>query len=92
MNDTLLRDRLQLLIAQSMTNYSKTTAKHNELLHTMHNKNQALKDLHQVLKITRTLPLLEKYQKDALPSTNSMEGYVNQLNKTLNLADTLTKK
>ena len=91
-NDTLLKDKIKLLIENSMTNYNKTVSKHNDLLKSIDSKNLSLNDLHLILKITKTLPLIDKYQKDALPSTNSLKGYSNQLDKTIKLADTLTKK
>ena len=90
-NDTVLKDKIKLLIENSLTNYNKTVSKHNDLLKSIDSKNLSLNDLHLTLKITRTLPLIDKYQADALPSTNSLKGYSKQLDKTIKFADTLTK-
>ena len=90
--DTVLKERMKLLIKNSLTKYNSSVSNHNDLLKSIDNKYISLKDLHYILKITRTLPLIDKYQKDNLPSTKSLEGYSNQLDKTIKYADSLTKK
>jgi len=42
--------------------------------------------------ITTTLPLIEKYQNDNLPTTKSINGYSNQLDKVLRLENILLEK
>lgn len=90
--DSLLRDRMNLLITQNLAKYDASIAKHNGLLKIIKAKSLSISDLHSILKIVKTLPLIEKYQKDNLPQTKSFEGYIKQQNETIKLADTLTKK
>ncbi|GAB2670787.1 hypothetical protein GCM10027036_25140 [Flavihumibacter cheonanensis] len=51
-----------------------------------------ISDLHNVLKIIRTLPLIDKYQNDNIPNTKSLEDYLKKQDKVITIADTLTKK
>ena len=90
--DSVLRDKIKLLIANSVTKYNSSISLHNDLLKSIATKDRTLRDLHIVLKITRTLPLIGKYQKDNLPSTESLKGFSKALDKTIKYADTLTKQ
>jgi hypothetical protein len=90
--DSLVRDKIKNLVATQLTKYNSRIAKHNELLKIIEEKQMTISDLHNVLKIVRTLPLIDKYQKDNLPNTNSLEGYIKQQEETIKLADTLSKK
>ena len=91
-NDSLLRDKMKLFVAGSLTKYNSQTAKHNELLKTIAAKELTISDLHIVLKIVKTLPFIEKYQKNNLPDTKPLEGFIRQQDQIINLADTLLKK
>lgn len=90
--DSLLRDKMKLLIASSLTKYNSRIAKHNELLKALAINEIRISDLHTALKIVRTLPLVEKYQLDNLPTTRQLEGFIKQQYQAINLADTLIKK
>jgi len=90
--DSVLRDKIKVLVAGSLKKYQSLTAGHNELLKTIDTQSLTLADLHTVLKIVRTLPLIEKYQQDNLPSAKPLKGYINNQNEALKLVDTLAKK
>lgn len=90
--DSLLRDKMKLLVASSVIKYNSQIARHNELLKTIVAKEMTISDLHIVLKIVKALPFIEKYQKDNLPNTKQLEGFIKQQDQTINLADTLVKK
>ena len=51
-----------------------------------------LDDLHEVLMITTTLPIIENYQNDNLPTTKSLDGYSGQLNNMLQFENILLEK
>lgn len=87
--DSLLRERMKLLIVSNQTKYKAQIAGHNELLKTIEKNKAVMADLYIVLKIVRTLPLIEKYQKDNLPSTKSIEGFIKQQDRAGSLLDTL---
>ncbi|SFO46603.1 hypothetical protein SAMN05428949_5266 [Chitinophaga sp. YR627] len=90
--DSLLRERMKLLIVSNQTKYKAQIAGHKELLNTIERNKAVMADLYVVLKIVRTLPLIEKYQKDNLPSTKSIEGFIKQQDRAGSLLDTLVNK
>ena len=90
--DSLVREKMKNIVALQLTKYNSKIARHNELLKLIETKQMTISDLHNVLKIFRTLPLIDKYQKENLPNTNSFEGYIKQQEETIKLADTLSKK
>jgi hypothetical protein len=75
-SDSLVRNEMKALLAKSLAKYNALSAKHHELVGLIAAKNLRIADLHTVLKIVKTLPLIEKYQVDHLPKTKSMEGHV----------------
>lgn len=90
--DSLLRAKMKVLIATNLATYHARMAPHNELLKALSKNEISISDLHRVLKIVRTLPVIEKYQQDNLPSTKPLEAFIKQQNQTIALADTLVKK
>lgn len=90
--DSLLRDKMSNLIAGSLTKYNSSIDIHNDLLKIIETRRLTIFDLHNILKIVKTLPLIEKYQYENLPGTKSLEGYIKQQDATIKLADTLIKK
>jgi hypothetical protein len=90
--DSLLKDKMRYLIVNNMTKYNSSIARHKELLKIIDAKNMTISDLHNVLKIIKTLPLIEKYQEDNLPSTKLFEGLIKRQDEVIKLADTLSKK
>ncbi len=90
--DSLLRDKMRIIVTNQLSKYNSRIGKHNELLKIIDAKKMTISDLHNVLKIVRTLPLIDKYQKDNLTDTKSFEGYIKQQEKVIQLVDTLSKK
>lgn len=81
--DSVLREKMKVMIASSFVKYNKSVMPHNQLLKYIEEKKIVLNDLHTILKITRTLPLMEKYQANNLPDTNSLKGFATQLDETV---------
>ncbi len=75
-SDSLVRDEMKALLAKSLAKYNALSTKHHELVGLIAAKNLRIADLHTVLKIVKTLPLIEKYQVEHLPSSKSLKGYV----------------
>ena len=90
--DTLLRNKMNSLIVGNLAIYNLSIARHKELLKIMETNNVTISDLHNVLKIVKTFPLIEKFQKDNLPGTNPFENYIKLQDKTIKLTDTVIKK
>lgn len=90
--DSVLRARIKILIDSSIAQYDTTVVPHNTLLKYIGERNVTLKDLHNVLKITKTIPMIQEYQRDNLPEAKSLEGFSKQLDRAIKQADTLSKQ
>jgi hypothetical protein len=90
--DSLLRDKVKALVASSLASYNLSISPNKDLLKSIEAKKLALGDLHTILKITRTLPVIEKFQKENLPSPAPLKGYLKQLNGTIQYADSISEK
>ncbi|MCF3112076.1 hypothetical protein LL912_25030 [Niabella sp. CC-SYL272] len=74
-SDSLLKDKIRKLVEEHLAKYKAITEKHQELLKAIDVKTTKLADLHTVLKVVKTLPVIETYQKDNRPGTASLESY-----------------
>jgi len=90
-NDSTLRKKMKTLISSSLTKYNSKIYRHTELLKSIDMKTMTLDDLHEMLMITTTLPLIEKYQNNNLPTTKSINGYLKQLDKAIQIENSLLK-
>jgi len=91
-NDSILRKKMRSLISSSLTKYNSKVYRHTELLKSIEKKTMTLDDLHEMLIIMTTLPLIEKYQNDNLPTTKSINGYSKQLDKVVQIENSLLEK
>jgi hypothetical protein len=62
------------------------------LLKLAEDRRKALNDLHILLKLVKTLPMIEKYQQENLPSEKPIEALIRQYDKLIREADAATKK
>ena len=90
--DSVLKQRIRLLIFSSLTKYNSKVSKHEDLLKSIDLKTITLSDLHTFLKISRTLPVIEKYQNENLPTTKPIENVSKHLDATIKRIDTLIDK
>lgn len=73
LHDSVMRKTLVATIEASIANYNKTVANHETLRKLITSKNLTVSDLHTVLKIVRTLPVIEQYQQKNLPSAKPLQ-------------------
>jgi hypothetical protein len=92
LNDSTLKEKMKMLISSSLTKYNSVIVRHNEFLKIIDSKNITLSDLHTLLKITKTLQVIETYQNNNLPSTKSLKSYIKKQDEAIKLADTLLKQ
>jgi hypothetical protein len=90
--DSLLRQQIKSLLDNSLKNYKTFTQRHNDLLKTVDLKAATLNDIHIILKLYETLPVIEEYQKTNLPATTPIENLINDYDKTIQKTESLTKK
>ena len=90
--DSILKVKINAIIKSSLTKYDSSIERQNAMLDEIASKNIRLSDLHVILKITETLPMIEKYQQDNLPSIKPMDGFLKRLNGTIEYTDSISKK
>lgn len=91
-SDSVLKEKIRGLIAASANKYNAGIQPYNELLNSIDQKTIRLNDLHTILKITQTLPLIEEYQTSNKPAIRPVKGYSKKLDEAIQIADTLIKK
>ena len=89
--DSILRDKIKQLIDNSLLKYNSKIILHNNLLSTINTKEITLSDLHNALKLIKTLTLIEKYQSDNLPPLKSLQNVNKEYDKTIIKADSLVQ-
>jgi len=90
--DSVLKNKLKLLIQNSTAQYDSSVLQHTTLIKQINSKNASLSDLHTSLKLVRTLPLIQQYQLDKKPSLKSLEGLNHEMDRVRGEVDTLLKK
>lgn len=90
--DSLLRTSLTALIAKNLEEYNTSISSHQKLVKSIDTKMISLNDLELALKISRTFPLIKKYQKENLPDQKSILNLTQKIDQTIKVADTLYKK
>jgi hypothetical protein len=90
--DAELRKRLKELLAASQAAYQASVKQHNHLLAAANSRMAEVQDLHKVLKVVQTLPLMEQYQHKELPATAPMQKYVDNVNGLAKHLDSLAGK
>jgi hypothetical protein len=89
--DSALRGMIKKLLDSSSRNYQASVGKHNELRETVDFKSSTLSDLHILLKISTTIPIIEDYQKKNIPSTESMDKLIKDYNRVIEKTKSITK-
>lgn len=82
LQDSLLKQKMQLLINANQQNYSSQTSSLQQLLAASTVKSASIEEYHTVLKITKTLPFLATYQKNHLPSAKPYQELKQKLDTT----------
>ncbi len=91
--DSLLRNKINALILESSLKYKASIKVQQGLINKIDQQIVAINDLHVYLKIIKTLPLIEQYQRTHDKATvKPLEGYLKEVDKTFKLVDTITKK
>ncbi|RYE90392.1 MAG: hypothetical protein EOO37_03075 [Cytophagaceae bacterium] len=90
--DSLLRRKMESLVAISLASYDASIFPHKEILKAIETKKLTLNDLHTVLKITTTLPIIINYQKANLPRLKPLKGYYKKVDETTKHANSLIEK
>ncbi len=87
--DTTIREKAKKIITISETNYIAKVALFNNQIAAIEKKEALLNNLHELLKISITTPIIEKYQSTDLPNSNDLQGVDNDLK---NIIDVINKQ
>lgn len=92
LSDSVLRVQVLAIVKQSSQRYSGITSRHENLQSTLNQKARAIEDSHEALKVLLTLPVMQQYQKEHLPSTRAMEDLLREMEGLQKEVDALKKK
>ena len=81
--DSLLMKKMQVLIVAHKKAQEARTTEINALLKTIPANDTLLNDHHAVLKIVKTLAVMEKYQKEHLPNKSELKKLIRQQEKII---------
>jgi len=90
--DSALRETTKKLIANSLKNYTSSIAHHKDLLAALEKNSVTLNDYHEILKISKTLSVMEAYQRQNIPSTKPLAGINRQSEKIIKEVQAATKQ
>lgn len=83
LHDSALLKEIKTLIDQSSSQYQSAISETSSLIKNLDVKTASLEDLHTALKLIKTLPLIEKYQKYNKPSSKPIENVVKQADQLI---------
>ena len=87
--DSLLRIKITTIIDNSLTGYNRRIAPNKDFISTLDMKDTHLGDLHLILKLIKTLPIIEKYQAENTPSVRPVENVIRHFDKAIQQADSV---
>jgi len=87
-SDSSIRKKALNLIAASGEKYKVNVSSRNSLQNVIINRQKDISNLHEYLKIASTLPLMEKYQKDKLPSEKTMKDKIRSQDEVISQLET----
>ncbi|MFZ4398651.1 MAG: hypothetical protein ACOYO1_01355 [Bacteroidales bacterium] len=77
-NDSLLRKKISLLITNSKSQYINKTTALIEIQKKIEENEIKIKDLHTIMKIMLTLPMIEKYQNENITDKKAFMGIIKE--------------
>jgi hypothetical protein len=91
-NDSILKEKIKAVINTSKNNYNNSTAGLKTLIDQLNDKENSLKDYHLILKLIKTLPLIEEFQKDHLPSKKPINAVIDDYSQLIQKTESISKK
>jgi hypothetical protein len=78
LSDSVLRKRIAFLLKQSESQNASKNEVIEGFLGTINKQNLSIEDYHSVLKIVKTLPVIEKYQKDNMVDEKDFKQHIQE--------------
>lgn len=90
--DSLLRKQMQKVLAESKDAYNNSTGTLRNLAKQVEARDTALNDFFIILKLTKTLAAMEKYQDKGRPAEGSVNNLLKLYGNAIKKVQNLTKK
>lgn len=91
-NDSLLRQKINRILTKSKAQQEKKSAGIKALLNAIDKKDVSIKDRHVELKIMLTLPIIEKFQNENLPSQGEFKALIKEQAQLIKQTDSICPK
>src|SRR5437762_768840 len=89
--DSILRKRMKKILDSSMSDYKIKILSQQKVFDSTNDMYRSLSDLHWLLKLSKTLDVIENYQEKNLPDTTRLKQTMFQLNNAIHKTDSLMK-
>jgi len=89
--DSLLRLRMKKILDSSLIKYRKKFKEQQNISDSTNELYNALSDLHWILKLSKTLAVMENYQDENMPDTTTLKRTIERLNGIIQKTDSLMK-
>ncbi|PZP50821.1 MAG: hypothetical protein DI598_04760, partial [Pseudopedobacter saltans] len=90
--DSAIKEEIHKILVENIKQYNQSIAKDTTILNLISKNNEHIADLHILLRIVSTLPLMQKYQKENHPNSKSMEEFSEHQKTTIKSIDSLLTK
>ena len=90
--DSVLRKRMRKILDSSLINYKNKLSAQQKVYDSANVLYTSLADLHWLLKLSKTLAVMETYQDNNIPDTTTLKNTLEKLNNTLRLTDSLLQQ
>ncbi|MFZ1529358.1 MAG: hypothetical protein WAT19_11430 [Ferruginibacter sp.] len=90
--DSALKQKMQAIINASLDKYILQVKRHKDIINEISSKTATMNDLYAAMKIAVTIPVIEKYQKQQLPSTTPLNTQVKKIDRINHSLDSVFNK
>lgn len=91
LSDSLLVKKMQELFNDHIKKYNTSVGGYQQLMDSVAYNSKVLSDLQTLIKLFKTLPLIEKYQELNRPDSLSIKGLIRQQEALIRYADSISK-
>lgn len=89
--DSVLHQRIKILLGKSQEQYNAAISSNRQWIDILEKRVATLHDLFIILKLSKTIPVIEKYQAGNQPPPGSLAAVASEYDKTILQTDKLSK-
>lgn len=83
-SDSVLRNDLKEIFKKMESSYQSSISRHNTLMEKLEGKEKILNDYEILMKLSITLPMIARYQKNELPNIKTLNSIINVYDTLIN--------